>query len=77
MPSEPVKMKQKEPIACMRCDVEMALKPAMPTVVLVPSWTTVLNKTMATASFRTDSPNMMELRFGSAPIELNEARGVV
>ena len=75
MPSDPTKMKQKDPTAVKNWPAETATIPSTPTLVVTPSCTTVLKRTMATASFRTDSPKIRELSLGSAPVELEAVVG--
>mmetsp|Transcript_31047 Transcript_31047/g.75424 ORF Transcript_31047/g.75424 Transcript_31047/m.75424 type:complete len:236 (+) Transcript_31047:1110-1817(+) len=67
MAREPMKMKQKEPTAPSSCPAVTAAAPCVPMLVVTPSCTTVLKRTIATASLSTDSPKMRAFSLGEAP----------
>ena len=72
--SEPMNIRRNVPIAFPKSDGVIAPRPSRVKAVVEPIDTTVLNNTMATASFNTDSPKMRALSFGSAPVDVNIAR---
>ena len=69
MATEPRKMRQKAPMAEKTWPAPRAPTPSCVSGVVSPTCTTVLKRTIATASLSTLSPKMSALSFGSAPVE--------